>query len=126
MKVLALFSLLSLVSCAIPAAGTRCEAGAAYCISSTSALQCQNGVLVAFTCLGPKGCTKGLAVPGGNPVLCDQSAGAVPGTPCAPEYEGHGRCVTPSSLLVCTKGAWVQLACSTGTSCHEDGGVACR
>jgi hypothetical protein len=130
MKTLAfLLPLFLALSCATtPPAGSPCDAGMAYCTSSTSALQCQDGKLVAFTCLGPKGCTKGPAVAGGYPVRCDQSAtGNAAGTPCAPEYAGIGHCSPDAGAIVqCRSGSWVALACPQGTQCKDDGGVGCR
>lgn len=122
MKALALL-LLCLSACAIPVSGTRCDAGVAYCSSATAALSCQGGTLMPYACMGPKGCVLGA----GRAVLCDQSQGATAGAPCFPEYEGHGQCAKDGTgYFLCMKGSWVQLACNVGTSCHEDGGVACR
>lgn len=109
--------------CAIPAVGTRCDAGAAYCSSKTAALTCQGGALVPYACSGPKGCTLGP----GRAVLCDQSAGAAIGSSCFPEYAGKGQCLMDGTgLLQCLGGSWTAVACPQGTNCKDDGGVSCR
>lgn len=114
---------LGVSGCAIPAAGTRCEAGVAYCSSKTAALACRGGVLAQYACSGPKGCSLG----SGRAVLCDQSSGASDSAPCFPEYEGRAECGADAGVyLVCSKGAWAGVACVKGTACHDDGGVVCR
>jgi hypothetical protein len=116
--------LLCLASCAIPIAGTRCDAGVAYCASLNSALSCQDGTLRTYACTGPKGCQLGNA----RAVMCDQSVGASAGSPCFPEYEGKGQCAMIAwSTLRCIQGSWVATACPSGTACHADAtGVDCR
>lgn len=123
MKTFLLLLISCLAACATPGAGSRCDAGEAYCSSPTAALACQNGMLAPYTCAGPKGCVKGSK----SAVLCDQTAD-VAGQPCFPEYAGKGHCSADAgSTLQCLNGAWTAVACDPGKSCHlDDGGVSCR
>lgn len=122
---LALWGLSFLVNCAtIPKAGAGCDEGSAWCSNSTTALSCRDGVVTAFACPGPAGCVRDSS----RHARCDQSMGAVAGGLCLADQEGHGQCsLDGSSLLQCTRGAWVQTACASGSTCHVDpGGLSCR
>jgi hypothetical protein len=118
----ALLSLLALLSCA-HVAGTKCDAGAAFCTSATATLACQNGVLVPFACPGPNGCTRH----GDRVVHCDQSEGVAPGAACSPEYEGHGNCLgDKTGRLTCKGGLWELSICAVGTRCTDNGDAFCK
>lgn len=116
--------LLALASCVHAAAGDLCHAGDAFCSGTTQALVCTAGVLKPFGCHGPKGCT----VTDSRAVLCDQSAGALPGDICFPQYEGKGQCTAlPGAYLQCLHGAWVENLCPPGKFCVDGGGsMTCK
>lgn len=129
MRTALLFILGLACACAIPAAGTKCGAGEAYCATAQTMRLCSDaGVLADTACGGPTGCVKKGTVWGPRPIVCDQGAGAVAGAFCSAEYEGTGECSADgAATLKCTSGTWVAVACLSGTKCSNGiGGVSCR
>lgn len=112
------------IACAhIPAIGERCNPGDMHRVDARTALACRDNQLALFSCPGPKGCVAGAE----RVVSCDQSRNVAPTEACLPEYEGRGQCGKDGSLLQCTHGSWVKLACPSGLNCRDSGGsIACE
>lgn len=106
--------------------GDVCNAGEAFCgglkDDPKGMLQCKSGQLARFDCAGPAGCHRDEA----RGIFCDQSSGAIPDSPCLPEYAGRGQCAG-IALIQCTEGFWNTLACSPGKHCVQvAGNVTCQ
>lgn len=121
MKALAL--VLLLVGCAHKV-GDPCFGSDAFCADSRTSLACRDGKLSVFPCNGNKGC----ALAKDRVVTCDQSAGAVVGDLCYPEYNGTAQC-TPSGTgyLFCADGRWKEMTCGSPAKCVDGpSGLTCK
>lgn len=114
----------AIVACAtLRQTGDPCGAGDARCVDEKTAFACRGKKVVAFDCNGPAHCS----ARADKTVLCDQSAGALPGTPCFDAYAGRAQCgAEAGAYLVCADGTWQPRTCEAGAVCRDDGaGVTC-
>jgi len=122
-KALLLFALLG-ASCVALRVGGSCEEGQATCEGAQTALACRAGRVESFPCTGPLGCR----VDESRAVTCDQSEGALPGTPCLEAYEGAGHCAPAPAVgrVQCVGGVWVERPCPPDSACQDvEGAVSC-
>lgn len=119
--------------------GASCEKGEARCLDGARALVCEAGKFIEVPCRGAKGCAAGP-----NSVACDIN-GSRPGDRCSRDEEGSAVCQSPSSIVACHDGKFVESACrgpkgcallgdhalcdssigAPGEACKEDGKKAC-
>ena len=118
------FALAAMCGGCVHRVGDPCNTGDGYCQDNGTALTCQSGKLVPYACSGQKGCTKDTTT---RQISCDQSAGAIAGTPCFPAFEGQRQCrLDKTGLLQCVQGTWTAAFCPVGLTCHDDGTVSCK
>lgn len=97
--------------------GDPCKPTDARCLDPKTELACQDGVLIAAPCKGPKGCREGKEM-----LLCDFSGNAV-GDPCSAADEGNGLCLAANkSWIVCRGGKYHIEPCRGEQGCRRSGG----
>jgi hypothetical protein len=104
---------LALIACR-PKPGDACRTGDGECTSGPDALVCVDRAIVAMTCKGPAGCSKG-------PLRCDWSGNAE-GDACYEAPAGAQRCAPDGRARVsCVKGRVHRETCEGPQHCKATG-----